>query len=869
MHPTRDQLQRVILAIVTLAGLLSAQQGRTLRNHIPGPNGGMAFGASMDRLGDLDRDGVEDYAIGAPGDRAGTGTVWVFSGRTGSFIRLIPGRGTGNLFGQSLAGCGDVNRDGFKDMIVGAPQWNLSKPGYARVHSGKDGSVIYRFDGLANGNGFGEAVACVGDVNRDGTPDVAVLAPKGKKSGTTGGYVHVFSGRNGTRLWSRHYKWNNVPRDVQGIGDANRDGYADWAVTADTPSGGHSIAFYSGKDGLFFKTINGAGSSVCGLGDLNGDGYPEVAIGSQYAAGSKGVVDITSTRTWSRLYQITGANAGDYFGRLVRPGDDVDKDGYRDLIVGKRTRGTFVHSGKTGRLLFWCKPAANYVMSACCVSDLDRDGFPDFMFGNSPETVGGKAGTGAARVIRGQAPIPDLVATSLKSSSSVVYSGQYHTFTYGLSNRGFATSGAFRVGFWLDATFLGYASFSSLAVGTTTKTIRLRMPTIRISKGCRLTMQVDYSKAVKEALETNNVASISLACSAGLPDLVPTAVSAVPTDASRRRFRLMTSVSNIGVVGSSSTLVAYYLSRDSSLGAGDTLIGSAGLPAIARGTSANSTITYRTVPSTIAAGSYFIIARVDPSNRVRERNEGNNLLARAVTIRALPTDVVLSALTIRSGARAGALASIDYKVSNTSSQPTGNISLQIRLNNYTLTSARLTSLAANASVSGTLRVLLPACQGAGPLTLIGIATPAAFELDRSDNSRSAATTIAAFSGAPRLERREDAREHSSLSAQNGSRANLCVAASAHRGHWALTVLSLQSTTPIDGASALSLSLLNTPSFPKWFWRTSSTTGLLDPAFVLPKGLVTGPLNLYARTILFRPDFSALSGSTNVHAFLIR
>ena len=96
----------------------------------------------------------------------------------------LDGTGEGDTFGGSVAvaGAGDMDRDGFADVIVGTPLADprgLEDAGSAYVYSGKDGSLLWQFHGTSVGHRMGSSVAGAGDVNRDGFPDVIVGAPRG------------------------------------------------------------------------------------------------------------------------------------------------------------------------------------------------------------------------------------------------------------------------------------------------------------------------------------------------------------------------------------------------------------------------------------------------------------------------------------------------------------------------------------------------------------------------------------------------------------------------------------------------------------------------------------------------------------------
>ena len=161
----------------------------------------------MAALGDVNSDGVADFAVGVPGHDVGdeedglanVGTVYLFSGKTGALIRTLddPPRGgdeAGAAFGSALANAGDVNSDGVTDIVVGAP-------GEGRVHvfNGKTGALLYTIVGPETEllTSFGAAVAGGQDFSKDKKPDIVVGAPL--QSGSRGA-VYVYNGTNGALI---------------------------------------------------------------------------------------------------------------------------------------------------------------------------------------------------------------------------------------------------------------------------------------------------------------------------------------------------------------------------------------------------------------------------------------------------------------------------------------------------------------------------------------------------------------------------------------------------------------------------------------------------------------------------------------------
>jgi len=149
------------------------------------------FGSAVSGAGDVNADGYPDVLVGASEYSSATGYARIYSGKDGSELKTLFGKSGNDRFGLSVSGAGDVDGDGHADFIIGAEEAG-NRNGYAVIYSGRDYSVICKLTGPAYYNKFGYRVSGGGDVNGDGLPDVVVANPY--ESPRPGGEVNVYSG---------------------------------------------------------------------------------------------------------------------------------------------------------------------------------------------------------------------------------------------------------------------------------------------------------------------------------------------------------------------------------------------------------------------------------------------------------------------------------------------------------------------------------------------------------------------------------------------------------------------------------------------------------------------------------------------------
>ncbi|MEM9378903.1 MAG: VCBS repeat-containing protein [Planctomycetota bacterium] len=263
------------------AWLFSGRTGAVI-DELQGTQPGESFGGFAAEVGDVDGDGVGDFAVSAPGVRE----VRVFSGASRQLLRtLAVPQSSGNLFGQSMAGGGDFDRDGTPDLVVG--NWDESRfassAGSVRIFSLADGSVLFEQHGTNPLGMLGRGVAVLGDWDADGWPDFA-LSEYGRRR------VDIVSGRSFTVQYSiERLDLPTFTHSVRSAGDVDGDGLDDLMVTAplSAPGGGFQArgrVFVYGASGRDLIELEGVdnetlGWGVSAFGDMDGDGLAEILVG--------------------------------------------------------------------------------------------------------------------------------------------------------------------------------------------------------------------------------------------------------------------------------------------------------------------------------------------------------------------------------------------------------------------------------------------------------------------------------------------------------------------------------------------------------------------------------------------------------------
>lgn len=387
------------------------------------------LGWAVSGAGDVNGDGFDDVIVGAGYEDTvngnGSGSARVLSGLTGTVLYTIDGHMPGVLSGRAVGGAGDVNNDGFDDVIIGADSddTNGMNAGSARVYSGATGLVLHTFNGDAADERLGASVSGAGDVNGDGFDDVIVGAFLEDANGSNSGSAFVFSGVNGALL----HRFNGdavsdwLGSSVGGAGDVNGDGFDDLIVgiELDDNNGTNAGAarVFCGATGAILHHFDGDsagdlfGGDVSGAGDVNGDGFDDVIVGARADDNNgdgSGSSRVFSGATGAILHHFDGDSAGDFFGGAVSGAGDVNGDGFDDLIVGASSAENNgvesgmarVFCGATGAILatFHANPIEDsFGFSVSGAGDLNGDGIDDLIVGGPGGEFNG-SNSGSARV---------------------------------------------------------------------------------------------------------------------------------------------------------------------------------------------------------------------------------------------------------------------------------------------------------------------------------------------------------------------------------------------------------------------------------------------------------------------------------------
>jgi len=390
------------------------------------------FGFSVGSAGDVNGDGYDDVIVGAlyyDNGQNNEGIVFVYHGSMDGLNTSLnwyaQSDADGAQMGNAVAGAGDVNGDGYGDVIVGAHAYNNGAAYAGKVYlyygsaTGLVSTGFWTVEGTVSYEWLGDVVGAAGDVNGDGFGDVIIFSRSGP------GYVYhgSSSGLGSSPAWTDDFAYT-----ANTAGDVNGDGYSDIIVGNSSfshgqESEGRAYVHLGSADGLeetFSWEAEGNeeyayfGQSVSSAGDVNRDGYSDVVVGASGALGDKGKAYVfhgSSTGVLSSAsWEVEGAVFGQSLGHLVANAGDVNGDGFGDVIVGSYS-GNYINlyqgsddGGLSDTPSWSITQSGGFGRTGATAGDVNGDGFSDIAVG-APDFTNGQSSEGKAFVYYGNGSI--------------------------------------------------------------------------------------------------------------------------------------------------------------------------------------------------------------------------------------------------------------------------------------------------------------------------------------------------------------------------------------------------------------------------------------------------------------------------------
>jgi hypothetical protein len=326
------------------------------------------FGFSVADAGDVNRDGWPDLIVGAPMDNtrgleAGRAFLWLGGPTLKAAPDLIFDDAIGlDRFGYAVAGIGDVNDDGYDDVAVGAPfnDTTGAEAGAVLIYYGgsrmNDG-VDLALGGEIAGDNFGWSISRGVDLNGDDIDDFVVGAPYANAPSQDNGAAYLFLGSSGSvsnqpaQTFTGEIGLDNFGWDVCDVPDFRGDGVPSILIGAPHfgLNAGRAYLFYGASNGtpdatpdvVFPNTVGNEqyGFAVSRIGSFNSSSRTDVAIGAPGAYGDRGYVRVfygsaNPPAQPSHNQLIGGEDGGDRFGASITDVENFDGSGRDDFVVG-------------------------------------------------------------------------------------------------------------------------------------------------------------------------------------------------------------------------------------------------------------------------------------------------------------------------------------------------------------------------------------------------------------------------------------------------------------------------------------------------------------------------------------------------------
>jgi hypothetical protein len=420
-----------------------------------GAAAGDGLGRDVSEAGDVNGDGFDDVVVGAFGAGSGgihQGQAYIYYGGSNMDNNpdvILTGEADGDQFGLLISGGGDVNGDGYDDVIVSAITHNNGggKSGRAYLYYGgpnMDNGADVIFSGEISGDQFGWQVSCDGDYNGDGYDDV-VVGDRLSQGGHTGRITIYYGAQHMDNVADVVLNGGAYSENANAnAGDVDNDGYDDLIVGQ--PHSNYACIYFGSNYMDNITDVNlsinysscSFGWGVSGAGDVNIDGFDDVLVScydvSAIYTGPTFLFYGGSNMDNISDLNFTGEVAGDMFGHHMSNAGDLNQDGYGDIIIGAYANdagGTdagraYVYFGdqnmdNVSDAIFTGAAAGDWFGDFLSgAGDVNNDSYDEVIVSANNNNEGGN-GAGKAYVYTLAPPLPGVLDPSISVGSQKVW----------------------------------------------------------------------------------------------------------------------------------------------------------------------------------------------------------------------------------------------------------------------------------------------------------------------------------------------------------------------------------------------------------------------------------------------------------------
>ncbi len=456
---------------VTIDPLLANSTPQNANSFLQSNRPEALLGWSVAGAGDLNNDGYDDVIVGVPRYKNGQvdeGAAFIYysssNGINPNVYTILESDIVNAQFGYTVAAAGDINGDGSADIVIGAPQYDQAPlsgfRGRFYVYKGTPGGLTTTPSEIIDGSTpqafLGEVLSSAGDVNGDGYDDVVAGEWDSPSQFSNHGIVWIYygspfglSGMAPTML-ERSIPNGIFGRSASGAGDVNGDGFDDVLVGSiqsivGPPFYGSVCIYYGSLYGIDMNPnvalighTENFGYKVAAAGDINHDGFDDILVSAPRFFAPFGDTVFVYQGSGSGIHNepntaLPSPQDNTAYGASIAGAGDLNADGFADIVIGSWTESSgqsmegmaYVHYGRAigvnpipGATIQSNQVNANLGTGVACAGDVNHDGFDDLIVGAPNYAVpAAQVREGGAFIYHGIAVNPGLTAGNLAAEN--------------------------------------------------------------------------------------------------------------------------------------------------------------------------------------------------------------------------------------------------------------------------------------------------------------------------------------------------------------------------------------------------------------------------------------------------------------------